>query len=68
MVWLDNAWAAWSSAIRRYDEAEALVVLGEAHQRAGRSADADRCWRQALIYYDDLGFTARTHEVRRRLA
>jgi tetratricopeptide (TPR) repeat protein len=53
---------------RRYDEAEALVVLGEAHQRAGRSADADRCWRQALIYYDDLGFTARTHEVRRRLA
>jgi tetratricopeptide (TPR) repeat protein len=53
---------------RRFDQAEALVPLGDAYLASDRRADAEASWREALACYEDLGFTARAVETRSRLA
>jgi tetratricopeptide (TPR) repeat protein len=52
---------------RRFDESEALLALGDAYLATGRPAEAERCWREALSCYDDLGLTTRADETRVRL-
>ncbi|WP_410595525.1 NB-ARC domain-containing protein [Amycolatopsis sp. lyj-23] len=53
---------------RRFDQAEALVALGDVRRETGDVADARDSWREALSCYDDLGFAVCAREVRNRLA
>lgn len=53
---------------RRFDQAEALVALGDVRLTTDDAAAARESWREALSCYEDLGFTVRADEVRRRLS
>lgn len=50
----------------RHGEVLALDNLGTVHERTGSPDQADRCWRTALVIYDDLG-DPRADELRTRL-
>ncbi len=64
---LEDAVERMATRGRRFDQAEALVALGEAREAVGDVAGARECWSEALSCYEDLGFRVRAGEVRRRL-
>ncbi|WP_436523606.1 AfsR/SARP family transcriptional regulator [Actinoplanes sp. HUAS TT8] len=58
----DEALISFSQALRlyrlvhdRYLEADTLVHMGDSHLGAGRPAQAELSWREALVILDDLG-------------
>lgn len=64
---LEDAVEQMARVGRRFDQAEALVALGDARQVVDRAADARDCWREALSCYEDLGLRIRAGEVHARL-
>jgi tetratricopeptide (TPR) repeat protein len=64
---LDGAVELMARRARRFDQAEALVPLGDGYLVTGRIEDAKRCWAEALSCYEDLGFTTRADETKLRL-
>ncbi|MET9018085.1 BTAD domain-containing putative transcriptional regulator [Streptomyces olivaceoviridis] len=52
----------------RYEEANALVCLGQVYSALNRSADARRAWSQALDLYHDQHRTVEARQVQQYLA